>query len=1057
MGIGRGSIVAIAHSGTARFFADLLATWSVGAAAACLDASLTSSELKNVIEFADSAALLVDAGTSTSIENLSIPVVDLDAAPSATGLALVPTNLDDPALLLFTSGTTGTPKGVVLTFGAVSERINANITAISASTLVRTLVTLPTFFGHGLIGNSLTPLFAGGTIVLHPRGMLLINNLGSIIDEHRISFLSSVPSFWRLVLTCSARPVGGSLLRVHVGSAPLSADLWSDIAVWSNAEVVNCYGITETANWIAGASSRQGQIADGLVGKMWGGSAGVMDENGSIEGEGTGEIVINSSCLMSGYYKRPDLTAAAFRQGWFRTGDQGLIDSERRIWITGRIKDEINRGGFKVQPAEIDALLEKHPAIAEACVFGTPDPMGGEAIAAAIRFKSGKNVTPLNLQTWCSQRLRRAAVPERWFFVSEIPRTARGKVSRENVRCLLRQDNDNYLLKPEHEPPSGAVAIASTFFTDPLLPALRFALQETGIALEVQAAPYHQIFQELCSATSLLAKNATGVDVLIMRFEDFVRDVEELTDACNVVKRTVSSLQNALSDHTHRVTIPTVLAILPPSPRVPKMLSLEIAAATEALVEHASSLSGLTVLSPEDIEAVGSEDRYDKIADEFAHIPFTETYYASIALALTRKIHELQAPADETLWLGTLSDGSGLLRGLRSTTVQSRSLLESPVAPANDKERELLDLWKIVLGVDGIGVEDEFFALGGTSLMAARLFVEITRRFAIKLPLTTILESPTVRALSRHLEEVRVSPTAPLLNLKTGGSRHLFFVHDGKGETLLYLNLARRMPDDLAVIGIQPRRTLHVPVAHVRIEDMAKFYIDEVRKEQPHGPYLFAGMCAGGVIAYEMASQLVRAGERVELVALFDAPTPQAPKKIRRITTQRLGRLKQIVETSKQSGLTVAQRAMAILPAISRKLVNTLGWEIYRHVSNFTVKARFALLRQLLSRGVAWPSFVPELSAQQILNSAQARYLPKPVPIPVIVLVRATSGEGIDTPYSNIFVDAHLGWDSVTENLTVIDVDGGHSSMLQEAFVDSLANALRPYVKPQRATADYGH
>src|SRR5262249_14992656 len=148
----------------------------------------------------------------------------------------------------------------------------------------------------------------------------LINNLGPVIDEHSIRFMSSVPSLWRLALTCSRQPVGHSLLRVHVGSAPLSAALWSEIADWSGAEVVNCYGITETANWIAGASSRKDGIVEGLVGQMWGGRAAIMDEHGSICDQGLGEIIIKSECLTSGYLKRPDLTAAAFSQGWFRTG-----------------------------------------------------------------------------------------------------------------------------------------------------------------------------------------------------------------------------------------------------------------------------------------------------------------------------------------------------------------------------------------------------------------------------------------------------------------------------------------------------------------------------------------------------------------------------------------------------------------------------------------------------------------------------------------------------------------------------------------------------------------
>ena len=878
MGIGRGSVVAIAHSGTARFFADLFATWSVGAAAACLDSTLTSGELQNVVNFASSTIVLVDRGRS--FDNLSVPVIELDgASPSGGSTATPPLNHDDPALLLFTSGTTGTPKGVVLTFGALLERVKANITAIGTQALTRALVSLPTYFGHGLIGNSLTPLTAGGTILLHPLGMPLINSLGSIIDEHSISFMSSVPSLWRLALTCSPKPAGSSLVRVHVGSAPLSAALWSEIAAWSGAEVVNCYGITETANWIGGASSKD-EIADGLVGTMWGGSAGVMDESGTIRGEGTGEIVIKSSCLMSGYYNRPDLTAAAFHQGYFRTGDQGLIDEKSRIWVTGRIKDEINRGGFKVQPAEIDALLEGHPAVAEACVFGIPDPMGGEAVAAAIRLAKGENVSSLSLQSWCSQRLRRAAVPEHWFFVTEIPRNARGKVSRDNVRRLLTQDTNAHAQKSEPEKSKSAtIAIASTFIADPLFPALRFALRESGLKYEVRTAAYNQLFQELLSSTSLLATNTIGINVIVMRFEDFVREVNNVEEARGIITQTTVKLQNALSDHAQRAKVPTLLAVLPAS-RLPKALLPDVDAATVALSSHATSLNGVTLLSPADIDRVSSQDRYDKVGDEFAHMPFTEEHYSSIALAIARKVDELRGPTDETLWHGPLGDGRSLLQALHDRGARSRTLPGSPTMPASDTERVLLDLWQTVLGVEGIGVEDDYFALGGTSLMAARLFAEISRRFGIKMPLSAILESPTVRALSRRLGQEKTSPGSQLIDLRPGGPRKLFFVHDGKGETLLYLNLARCMPNDLDVIGIGPRRAPGVPVAHTRIEDMAAFYLEQVRKKQPHGPYLFAGMCAGGVIAYEMAAQLVRVGETVDLVALLDANTPQAPKRV---------------------------------------------------------------------------------------------------------------------------------------------------------------------------------
>ena len=272
LGVCRGSVVAIAHSGSARFFADLFAVWTVGAAAACLDRALTGREFQTVIDFTKPAALLVDGSVASA--DLSVPILELAATsnsrPSTISSYSYP---DDPALVLFTSGTTGTPKGVVLSFRAIKARIELNAAAIGRDALKRALVTLPTHFGHGLIGNALTPLLAGGDVVLYPDGAPLADDLGRTIDRHGITFMTSVPALWRIAKRLSEPPKGGSLVRVHVGSAPLSAQLWSEIAAWSRAAVVNCYGMTETANWIAGASSQTDGIVDGFVGRPWGGTA----------------------------------------------------------------------------------------------------------------------------------------------------------------------------------------------------------------------------------------------------------------------------------------------------------------------------------------------------------------------------------------------------------------------------------------------------------------------------------------------------------------------------------------------------------------------------------------------------------------------------------------------------------------------------------------------------------------------------------------------------------------------------------------------------------------
>jgi acyl-CoA synthetase (AMP-forming)/AMP-acid ligase II len=419
-GVGSGDRVAIVHGGTAAFFADLLAAWSLGAAVSCLDPALTAGERDRVVAFLDPVA-----------------VVDADGPrvrrPGGRGRE---PRLDDPGLILFTSGTTGEPKGVVLSFRALLARIALNIAEIGAATFARTLVTLPTHFGHGLIGNALSALHAGGAIVLPERGLPLANRLGGLVDGERVTFMSSVPTLWRLALKLSPPPQAGTLRRVHVGSAPLSAELWQAIVAWAGVEVVNCYGITETANWIAGASSHDG-IANDLVGRPWGGAVAVLDAAGRRSASGEGEIVVLSPALMSGYLDRDDLTEAAFHAGWYRTGDRGEVDAGGRVRLTGRIKDEINRAGFKVQPAEIDHVIEEHPMVEEACTFALPDRISGETVAAAVRLADGAALDAEGLTAWLATRLRREATPERVFFVDAMPRTPRGKVSRAEVARAL--------------------------------------------------------------------------------------------------------------------------------------------------------------------------------------------------------------------------------------------------------------------------------------------------------------------------------------------------------------------------------------------------------------------------------------------------------------------------------------------------------------------------------------------------------------------------------------------------------------------------------------------
>ena len=246
--------------------------------------------------------------------------------------------------------------------------------------------------------------------------------------------MSSVPSTWILTLKVAKPPVGGSLRQVSVGSSPLAAKLWQDVITWTGTNnVVNMYGITELANWVAGASASEFSPQDGLIGRTWGGRVAVLDEHNNLCDEGEGELLVESPSLMKGYHRRPDLTAEVIWNGWYKTGDIGRIGSDGVVFLVGRTRLEINRAGIKVYPEELESLLVSHPSISEACAFGLPDDISGETVAAAVCPNEGAAIDTQALRQWCLQRLRREQVPERWFIVKEIPKTDRGKINRQEV------------------------------------------------------------------------------------------------------------------------------------------------------------------------------------------------------------------------------------------------------------------------------------------------------------------------------------------------------------------------------------------------------------------------------------------------------------------------------------------------------------------------------------------------------------------------------------------------------------------------------------------------
>jgi acyl-CoA synthetase (AMP-forming)/AMP-acid ligase II len=452
LGLSRGDRVFLHFGNRAEFFAELLAVWRLGGCAIPLDGRLTPYEVETLAAAASPRFALVDETTdpqvaarsaaagATVVDTLDGDLADRDeAAPAAIA------RLDDDALILFTSGSTGDPKGVVHTHRSLRARWTGLAQSLPRAPFRRTLSVLPTHFGHGLICNCLFPWLSGHDLyVTPPFKPELIMKLGSLIDEHGITFLSSVPSVWRIALKLARPPKNGTLERVHCGSAPLSGDTWRAIQRWSGTrQVVNAYGITETGSWVAGLASVDVEPEDGLVGTGWGAIVRVLASRdasapldaGSVCAPGeSGYVWLQTPALMKEYWRRDDLTDAAVSHGWFLTGDVGAIDERGLLYLRGRERDEINKGGAKIYPADVDAVVEQFEHATDVCTFAIDDPLYGQNVAMAVCLRDAGNETLRALYAWMRQRLAEPKMPVRWFVVDEIPRTSRGKVNRDQVK-----------------------------------------------------------------------------------------------------------------------------------------------------------------------------------------------------------------------------------------------------------------------------------------------------------------------------------------------------------------------------------------------------------------------------------------------------------------------------------------------------------------------------------------------------------------------------------------------------------------------------------------------
>jgi len=418
-----------------------------------LNSAYTEDEFRFYLEDIAPRAIVLAPGTVPAARAaaavLGIDVIDLELSAAADGIETRIAHAaaghgrhadpDDIALFLHTSGTTSRPKGVPLT--------HRNLTA-STDNIARwyelaandvSLCVMPLFHVHGLIFSTLAVLGAGGAVVVPDR--FSASAFWPTVRTYDVTVVSAVPTIYRTLLLRAdedgAPRTGEHRIRfLRSSSAALPASDMLRIEERFGAPVIEAYSMTEASHQMC-ANPLRGERRPGSVGTGAFVDVAILDEAGVEQPVGTvGEVAVRGRNVTHGYHNNPQANATAFVNGWFRTGDYGVLDATGYLTLVGRLKELVNRAGEKISPVEVDDALMSHPGVAEAVAFAIPDEKYGEAVAAAIVLRDPAT-TVEEVLDHARKRLASFKLPTRMLIVDAIPKTATGKVQRRNVAAAL--------------------------------------------------------------------------------------------------------------------------------------------------------------------------------------------------------------------------------------------------------------------------------------------------------------------------------------------------------------------------------------------------------------------------------------------------------------------------------------------------------------------------------------------------------------------------------------------------------------------------------------------
>jgi acyl-CoA synthetase (AMP-forming)/AMP-acid ligase II len=450
LGIGPGDRVATVLANGLPAIVSFLAA-SIAGTAAPLNPGYCHDEFAFFLEDTSAKILLCPADGAPDARKAAegkVPVYSLEmdaggfvsiagACPKGKSAAPSP---NDIALVLHTSGSTGRPKRVPIRHRNLTASARNIVDHYALTPNDVALCAMPLFHVHGLVASTISTLLSGGTVVVPSKFNPL--SFWRTVRDHNVTWYSAVPTIHQLLLSRASsqrdeRPHGAENLRfIRSCSAAPPPEMMAKMESVFGAPVLEAYGMTEASHQMCSNPTPPGGRKPGSVGPGTGVRVSIMDSKGNHLPQGErGEVVIQGPNVVDGYENNPEANAASFSNGWFRTGDQGFLDTEGYLTLTGRIKERINRGGEKIAPREIDEVLLGHPSVAEAVAFGFAHPTWGEEVAAAVVLKEPQ--TESEILAYCKDRLADFKRPKKVYIVETIPRTATGKIQRGAVAKAL--------------------------------------------------------------------------------------------------------------------------------------------------------------------------------------------------------------------------------------------------------------------------------------------------------------------------------------------------------------------------------------------------------------------------------------------------------------------------------------------------------------------------------------------------------------------------------------------------------------------------------------------